>query len=225
MGIQEAIEATRVELRARPDFYKPGAEVSIGFESRLPEAARKALEAKGNKIRVEPRAVRAGVRRDAGDSRQPRDRHADRRRGPAARGMCARVLTGRRLAAQRLAEENGAEDDGNDDTTSVCVPDRRAGLRRGQRQWPRTPSRSQPPMAVTSCGQSPDAYTVSLLASGRSSSTPSTTCSRPDGLKAVEDARRRDRRQREGPGRSRHRREGRTRAGRRSCWRRRRNSA
>jgi gamma-glutamyltranspeptidase/glutathione hydrolase len=53
MGIQEAIEATRVELRARPDFYKPGAEVSIGFESRLPEAARKALEAKGNKIRVE----------------------------------------------------------------------------------------------------------------------------------------------------------------------------
>jgi gamma-glutamyltranspeptidase / glutathione hydrolase len=53
MGIQEAIEATRVELRARPDFYKPGAEVSIGFESRLPEAVRKALEAKGNKIRVE----------------------------------------------------------------------------------------------------------------------------------------------------------------------------
>ena len=54
MGIQEAIEATRIELRAKPDFYKPGAEVSIGFESRLPEAIRKALQAKGNQLRVEP---------------------------------------------------------------------------------------------------------------------------------------------------------------------------
>jgi len=53
MGIQDAIEATRVELRAKPDFYKPGAEVSIGFESRLPDAVRKALQAKGNQIRVE----------------------------------------------------------------------------------------------------------------------------------------------------------------------------
>jgi len=53
MGIQDAIEATRVELRAKPDFYKPGAEVSVGFESRLPDAVRKALQAKGNQIRVE----------------------------------------------------------------------------------------------------------------------------------------------------------------------------
>jgi len=54
MGIQEAIEATRIELRAKPDFYKPGAEVSIGFESRLPDAIRKALQAKGDQLRVEP---------------------------------------------------------------------------------------------------------------------------------------------------------------------------
>jgi len=54
MGIQDAIEATRIELRAKPDFYKPGAEVSIGFESRLPDAVRKALQAKGNQLRVEP---------------------------------------------------------------------------------------------------------------------------------------------------------------------------
>ncbi len=54
MGIQEAIEATRIELRAKPDFYKPGAEVSIGFESRLPDAVRQALQAKGNQLRVEP---------------------------------------------------------------------------------------------------------------------------------------------------------------------------
>jgi gamma-glutamyltranspeptidase/glutathione hydrolase len=54
MGIQEAIEATRIELRAKPDFYKPGAEVSIGFESRLPDTVRQALQAKGNQLRVEP---------------------------------------------------------------------------------------------------------------------------------------------------------------------------
>jgi gamma-glutamyltranspeptidase/glutathione hydrolase len=54
MGIQEAIEATRIELRAKPDFYQPGSEVSIGFESRLPEAIRQALQAKGNRLRVEP---------------------------------------------------------------------------------------------------------------------------------------------------------------------------
>jgi len=53
MGIQDAIEVPRIELRARPDFYKPGAEVSIGFESRMPEATRKGLEAKGHTIRLE----------------------------------------------------------------------------------------------------------------------------------------------------------------------------
>ncbi|MEI6666548.1 MAG: gamma-glutamyltransferase [Acidobacteriota bacterium] len=53
MGIQDAIEVPRIELRARPDFYKPGAEVSIGFESRMSEATRKGLEAKGHKIRLE----------------------------------------------------------------------------------------------------------------------------------------------------------------------------
>jgi gamma-glutamyltranspeptidase/glutathione hydrolase len=53
MGIQDAIEVPRIELRARPDFYKPGAEVTIGFESRMPEETRKGLEAKGHKIRLE----------------------------------------------------------------------------------------------------------------------------------------------------------------------------
>jgi len=53
MGIQEAIEAPRLEVRARPDFYKPGAELSVSFESRVPEAVRKALTAKGNTLRLE----------------------------------------------------------------------------------------------------------------------------------------------------------------------------
>jgi len=53
MGIQEAIEAPRLEVRARPDFYKPGAELSVSFESRVPESVRKALAAKGNVLRLE----------------------------------------------------------------------------------------------------------------------------------------------------------------------------
>jgi len=53
MGIQDAIEATRIELRARPDFYKPGAEISVAFENRVPEAVRKAIAAKGNTLRLE----------------------------------------------------------------------------------------------------------------------------------------------------------------------------
>ena len=53
MGIQDAIEATRLEVRARPDFYKPGAELSVSFESRVPDAVRKSLVAKGNVLRLE----------------------------------------------------------------------------------------------------------------------------------------------------------------------------
>jgi gamma-glutamyltranspeptidase/glutathione hydrolase len=53
MGIQEAVEVPRLELRAKPDFYRPGAEVSVGFESRVPDATRRALEAKGHKLRVD----------------------------------------------------------------------------------------------------------------------------------------------------------------------------
>jgi gamma-glutamyltranspeptidase/glutathione hydrolase len=53
MGIQEAIEAPRMSLVAKPDFYKPGAEITVTFEPRIPESVRQALEAKGNKIRVD----------------------------------------------------------------------------------------------------------------------------------------------------------------------------
>jgi gamma-glutamyltranspeptidase/glutathione hydrolase len=53
MSIQDAIEAPRMSLVAKPDFYKPGAEITVTFEPRIPESTRQALEAKGNKIGVD----------------------------------------------------------------------------------------------------------------------------------------------------------------------------
>jgi gamma-glutamyltranspeptidase/glutathione hydrolase len=51
MGIQDAIEAVRMQLVAKPDFYKPEL-VSPRFESRLSAEARAGLEAKGHKVQV-----------------------------------------------------------------------------------------------------------------------------------------------------------------------------
>ena len=51
MGIQDAIEAVRMQLVAKPDFYKPEL-VSPRFESRLPAETRKGLEAKGHAVQV-----------------------------------------------------------------------------------------------------------------------------------------------------------------------------
>ena len=51
MGMQDAIEAVRMQLVAKPDFYKPEL-VSPRFESRLPSETRKALEAKGHHVQV-----------------------------------------------------------------------------------------------------------------------------------------------------------------------------
>jgi gamma-glutamyltranspeptidase/glutathione hydrolase len=53
MGIQDAVEAARMSLDAKPDFYKPGAEITLTFEARIPESTRQALTAKGNKIKVD----------------------------------------------------------------------------------------------------------------------------------------------------------------------------
>ena len=51
MGIQDAIEAVRMQLVAKPDFYKPEV-ISPRFESRLPAETRKALESKGHQVQV-----------------------------------------------------------------------------------------------------------------------------------------------------------------------------
>lgn len=53
MGMQDAVEAARMSLNAKPDFYKPGAEITLTFEARIPESTRQALTAKGNKIQAD----------------------------------------------------------------------------------------------------------------------------------------------------------------------------
>jgi gamma-glutamyltranspeptidase/glutathione hydrolase len=52
MPIQYAIEAPRFSLSARPNFYRPGAEVEVTVEGRFLPATVKALESMGHKVRV-----------------------------------------------------------------------------------------------------------------------------------------------------------------------------
>lgn len=54
MPIQEAIEAPRFILDAEPNFYKPGAAMTVAMERRVPAETRKALEAMGHTLRVLP---------------------------------------------------------------------------------------------------------------------------------------------------------------------------
>ena len=54
LPVQQAIEAPRFSLDAEPNFYKPGSEVTVQVESRMPAATIDALKAMGHKLRVQP---------------------------------------------------------------------------------------------------------------------------------------------------------------------------
>jgi gamma-glutamyltranspeptidase/glutathione hydrolase len=54
MPIQEAIEAPRFILDAEPNFYKPGAAITVAMERRVPAAARERLQAMGHTLRALP---------------------------------------------------------------------------------------------------------------------------------------------------------------------------
>ncbi len=54
LPVQQAIEAPRVSLSAEPNFYKPGSEVTVQIESRMPAATIDALKALGHQVRVQP---------------------------------------------------------------------------------------------------------------------------------------------------------------------------
>ena len=54
MGMQEVIDAVRCELTAKPNFYTPGANITLNLESRVPEDVIKELEAKGHNISMKP---------------------------------------------------------------------------------------------------------------------------------------------------------------------------
>jgi gamma-glutamyltranspeptidase/glutathione hydrolase len=50
MPVQQAVEHPRFVLDAKPNFYKPGSEISVTIERRVPPAALKALEEWGHKL-------------------------------------------------------------------------------------------------------------------------------------------------------------------------------
>jgi len=54
LPVQQAIEAPRFSLDADPNFYKPGAEIEVTIESRMPQKTLDALKAMGHKLRVLP---------------------------------------------------------------------------------------------------------------------------------------------------------------------------
>jgi gamma-glutamyltranspeptidase/glutathione hydrolase len=54
MPVQQAIEAPRLALNAKPNFYKPGAAISVSIEGRVPAATIAALKALGHTVEVLP---------------------------------------------------------------------------------------------------------------------------------------------------------------------------
>jgi gamma-glutamyltranspeptidase/glutathione hydrolase len=54
MPVQEAIEAPRLALGAAPNFYKPGAEIKVSIEGRVPKETIAALENMGHQVTVLP---------------------------------------------------------------------------------------------------------------------------------------------------------------------------
>ena len=54
LPVQQAIEAPRFSLDADPNFYKPGAAISVSIESRVLPATLSALRSMGHKLEVQP---------------------------------------------------------------------------------------------------------------------------------------------------------------------------
>ena len=54
MPVQQAIEAPRLALEAEPNFYKPGAAITVQIEGRVPAATIAALKAMGHNVEVLP---------------------------------------------------------------------------------------------------------------------------------------------------------------------------
>jgi len=52
MPVQQAVEAPRFALDAKPNFYKPGAAITVTIEDRIPKAALRTLEQWGHHLNV-----------------------------------------------------------------------------------------------------------------------------------------------------------------------------
>ena len=70
LPVQQAIEAPRFSLDAEPNFYKPGAEIEVSIEGRMPQTTHRRAEGDGPQA---ARAARLGQHRPhADDSRSIR---------------------------------------------------------------------------------------------------------------------------------------------------------
>ncbi|AYA64854.1 gamma-glutamyltransferase family protein [Alteromonas sp. RKMC-009] len=54
MGVQEAIEAPRFSIFAEPNFYKPGAKITMRIEDRIPVAQFEGLKERGHDVTLAP---------------------------------------------------------------------------------------------------------------------------------------------------------------------------
>jgi gamma-glutamyltranspeptidase/glutathione hydrolase len=54
LPVQQAVEAPRFALNAKPNFYKPGAEITVDIENRVPAETIAGLKAMGHNLRVLP---------------------------------------------------------------------------------------------------------------------------------------------------------------------------
>ena len=93
MPVQQAVEHPRFVLDAKPNFYKPGSEITVTIEKRVPAAALKSLEEWGHKL-APTSDFTAGSGRDAGDRRRSREGHDAGRRRSAAHRVCHRLVNG-----------------------------------------------------------------------------------------------------------------------------------
>jgi gamma-glutamyltranspeptidase/glutathione hydrolase len=50
LPVQQAVEAPRFELSGSPNFYKPGAAISVNIENRVPAATLRTLTEWGHKL-------------------------------------------------------------------------------------------------------------------------------------------------------------------------------
>ena len=90
MPVQQAIEAPRFVLDAKPNFYKPGAEITVQIENRV--AGGNDCRAQGDGPQRQGAARVGQPRTHAGDPDRSQDRDDDGRRRSAAHGVRDGVL-------------------------------------------------------------------------------------------------------------------------------------
>jgi gamma-glutamyltranspeptidase/glutathione hydrolase len=87
LPVQQAIEGPRFALEASPNFYKPGSEITVRIENRVPADVVAALRAMGHKVEV---LAGWGTRAHANHP----DRSKDRRDGGRRRSAADRIRHG-----------------------------------------------------------------------------------------------------------------------------------